>query len=661
MKAIKRSTTLFFAFVIVLILIPITSVKATITDIKIVSETKVTAKQAEQWAKSKGATDAFINLAKLYWKYSPEHGNVNPAVAYVQAAKETGYGKFGGVINESYHNPCGLKISAGGLDNDPNAHQKFNTWDEGVQAHLDHLALYAGVDGYPRSDSYDPRDFITIKGTVVTVNALGGKWAPSLTYGEEVNQLYNDLLVSAGIVSKSDNDTSKNSGSDNDSGKTVGTDKPQTNTTVPSGMEATKPIPASPDGSKGISSSIGWRFENGNWYYYNSDGSKVTGWIKPDSNWYYLYSDGSMAKGWSLLRGKWYYFKSSGAMQLGWIKDSNKWYYLQGDGSMITGFNLIDGRKYFLDSSGAMKTGWVSISGQWYYFNSDGSMLTGWIKPDGSWYYLYSNGVMATNWLQLNGTWYYLRSNGTMATGWILSGNAYYYLLPVSGAMAKNTVINGWQIGEDGKRGDRMPGSTNGKVIVIDPGHNFGGDDGAYSTNNGITYSERDLNMQVADKLKEKLEANGYTVIMTRKSSDREVLEVNQSLTNRVNIANNSKADLFISLHHNSADAESARGVEVYYSSKSQDESFGGGYSYDRLSKSMNVASSIASSLTNNTGAINRGAKDGNLFVCRNTTMPAVLVELGFITNTDEAKKCADSSYQDVEATAIANAVSTII
>lgn len=661
MKAIKRSTTLFFAFVIVLILIPITSVKAAITDIKIVSETKVTAKQAEQWAKSKGATDEFINLAKLYWKYSPEHGNVNPAVAYVQAAKETGYGKFGGVINESYHNPCGLKTRTGGSDNDPNVHQKFNTWDEGVQAHLDHLALYAGAAGYPRSDSYDPRDFITIKGTVVTVNALGGKWAPSLTYGEEVNQLYNDLLVSAGIVSKSDNDASKNSGSDNDSGKTVGTDKPQTNTTAPTGMEATKPIPASPDGSKGISSSIGWRFENGNWYYYNSDGSKVTGWIKPDGNWYYLYSDGSMAKGWSLLRGKWYYFKSSGAMQLGWIKDSNKWYYLQGDGSMITGFNLIDGRKYFLDSSGAMKTGWVSTSGQWYYFNTDGSMLTGWIKPDGSWYYLYSNGVMATNWLQLNGTWYYLRSNGTMATGWILSGNAYYYLLPVSGAMAKNTVINGWQIGEDGKRGDRMPGSTNGKVIVIDPGHNFGGDDGAYSTNGGITYSERDLNMQVADKLKEKLEANGYTVIMTRKSSDREVLGVTQSLTNRVNIANNSRADIFISLHHNSADAESARGVEVYYSSRSQDESFGGGYSYDRLSKSMNMASSIASSLTNSTGAINRGAKDGNLFVCRNTTMPAVLVELGFITNTDEARKCADSSYQDVEATAIANAVSTII
>lgn len=154
-------------------------------------------------------------------------------MAYVQAAKETGYGKFGGVINESYHNPCGLKISAGGLDNDPNAHQKFNTWDEGVQAHLDHLALYAGAEGYPRSDSYDPRDFITIKGTVVTVNALGGKWAPSLTYGEEVNKLYNDLLISAGIVSKSDNDTSKNSGSDKDSGKTVGTDKPQTNTTVP--------------------------------------------------------------------------------------------------------------------------------------------------------------------------------------------------------------------------------------------------------------------------------------------------------------------------------------------------------------------------------------------------------------------------------------------
>ena len=278
-----------------------------------------------------------------------------------------------------------------------------------------------------------------------------------------------------------------------------------------------------------------------------------------------------MAKGWLKDSGKWYYLKSSGAMQIGWLKDSGKWYYLQGDGSMVTGFKLIDGSKYFLDVSGAMRTGWFEISGQWYYFNTGGNMLTGWIKPNGSWYYLHSNGVMAKGLLNLDGNTYYLKSNGSMATGWISDGGNTYYFNPGSGLMAKDTVINGWKIDADGIRGDKVAGSTSGKTIVIDPGHNFGGDDGAYATNNGITYAERDLNMQVAVKLKSKLEAQGYKVIMTRNASDRETASVTESLTNRVNIANNAGADLFISLHHNAASA-AATGVEVYYSSRAQDE-----------------------------------------------------------------------------------------
>ena len=328
MKAIKRLTTFLFAFAIVLVLIPITNVQAAITDIKIISETEVTAKQAEQWAKSKGATDTFIGLAELYWKYAPEHGNVNPAIAYVQAAKETGYGNFGGVLDESYKNPCGMKTVVGGADTDPNAHQRFNTWDEGVQAHLDHLALYAGATGYPRSNTYDPRHFVTIKGNAVTVNALGGKWAPSLTYGEEINKSYNDLLVSAGIVSKPKTETDASKVADNASktseatnsstntttgsnsstnttntGSTSATDKSQTNTTAPTGVQATEPIKITTDNSTNISSSIGWKLEGGQWYYYKSNGIKATGWIKPDNNWYYLYSDGAMAKGW--LKDRW--------------------------------------------------------------------------------------------------------------------------------------------------------------------------------------------------------------------------------------------------------------------------------------------------------------------------------------------------------------------
>jgi N-acetylmuramoyl-L-alanine amidase len=666
LKTIKRLTTFLFAFAIALVLMPVAGAQASATDIKIISDTEVTAKQAEQWAKSKGATDTFVSLAELYWMYAPEHGNINPAIAYIQSAKETGYGKFGGVLDESYHNTCGLKTTSGGSDTDPNAHQKFNTWDEGVQAQLDHLALYAGADGYPRSNTYDPRHFVTIKGTVITVNALGGKWAPNLTYGEEINKLYNDLLIASGIVSEAEIDKTSNgtttatTNTTNESKDTTLNNNSQ-GSVIPTAVQATEPIAKVTSSNINTTSSIGWRLEDGEWYYYLSNNTKATGWINPDNNWYYLYSDGAMAKGWVNVGGKWYYLKSSGFMQLGWLKDNDKWYFLQGDGSMVIGLKLIDGKKYFLDSNGVMRTGWFTIGGQWYYFNSSGDMLTGWIKPSGTWCYLYSNGIMATGWAKINGNWYYFRSNGAMGTGWILDGNSYYYLQPGTGIMAKDTTVDSWKIGPDGKRGERIPGSTSGKVVVIDPGHNFGGDDGAYSTHNGITYSERDLNMQVSDKLKAKLEAQGYTVIMTRDSGDREKIGVTESLTNRVNIANEAGADLFISLHHNAAEAESANGVEVYYSSKPQDTNFGGGYSDTRLSESRSIASSIASSLTSATGAINRGARDGNLFVLRNTTMPAVLVELGFITNANEAAKCSNSSYQDKEASRIADAIASAI
>lgn len=671
MKTNKRMTAFLLAFAIVLSLVPSTSVQASTTDVKIISETEVTAKQAEEWAESKGATDTFIDLAELYWEYASEHGDVNPGIAYVQAAKETGYGKFGGVLDESYKNPCGMKTSAGGDDYDPNAHQRFNSWDEGVKAHLDHLALYAGAKGYPRSNTYDPRHFATIKGKAPTVNTLGGNWAPSSTYGEEVNKLYNDLLKSAGIEVEpddSDIDDDQNGDAGSDSGtSSPEVDKPQT-PSGPQGPEASEPVQKPSDNSTNISSSIGWKSENGEWYYYKSDGSKATGWIKPDSNWYYLYSNGQMATGWINLSGTWYYLNpisngSRGAMHIGWLKDGAKWYYLQGDGAMVTGLKLINGKKYFLDVSGAMRIGWFQISGYWYYFDSDGSMVSGWIRPDGNWYYLYSNGIMATGWVKLGSDWYHLKSNGAMSTGWLLDGNDYYYLNPSSGVMMKDTVVDGWKIGSDGKRGDKIDNSNkpdgSKKLIVIDPGHNFGGDDGAYATHNGVTYSERDLNMQLGVKLKAKLEAKGYQVIMTRNEFDRETLGVTQSLTNRVNMANNFGADFFVSLHHNSASAASANGVETYYSTNAQDSSFGGAYSDSKISKSRNMAVSINNSIVNRTGATDRGAKTGNLFVCRNTKMPSVLIEFGFITNYAEALRLADSAKQDISTSAVADAIAS--
>ncbi|MBE6049645.1 MAG: N-acetylmuramoyl-L-alanine amidase [Clostridium sp.] len=195
------------------------------------------------------------------------------------------------------------------------------------------------------------------------------------------------------------------------------------------------------------------------------------------------------------------------------------------------------------------------------------------------------------------------------------------------------------------------------KLIVIDPGHNHGGDDGAYATHNGVTYSERDINMDIAMKTKASLESIGYRVVLTRMPADREYLGVSESLTNRVNLANNLKADLFISIHQNSFSSESANGTEVYYTTTSNDSKFP--ESSDRNYK-LSASKSLASRITNNISSIgftNRGAKDGNLFVVRNTTMPAVLVECGFISNLKDVTNLTNSVIQERIASAIANSV----
>lgn len=145
--------------------------------------------QAKQWAKNKGATETFIGLADLYWELYESRGKVNPIVAYAQAALETGYGKFGGVVDESYKNPCGMKKSKGGDDSSVAAHTKFNTWADGVSAHLDHLALYADANGYPRSDTKDTRHFPYLLGTVKYVEELSGKWATTQDYGLKIIEL----------------------------------------------------------------------------------------------------------------------------------------------------------------------------------------------------------------------------------------------------------------------------------------------------------------------------------------------------------------------------------------------------------------------------------------------------------------------------------------
>lgn len=160
------------------------------TDVKtnIINEPLEDKNQAKQWAKNRGATSTFIGLADLYWKLYKECGGVNPTVAYTQAALETGYGKFREGVKEEFKNPCGLKTSIS-----TETHAKFDTWTKGVQAHLDHLALYAGASGYPKLNSVDPKHFQYLMGICRYVEELGGKWVPSLDYGMKIIELMNEI------------------------------------------------------------------------------------------------------------------------------------------------------------------------------------------------------------------------------------------------------------------------------------------------------------------------------------------------------------------------------------------------------------------------------------------------------------------------------------
>lgn len=116
-----------------------------------------------------------------------------------------------------------------------------------------------------------------------------------------------------------------------------------------------------------------------------------------------------------------------------WISINGKWQYHDALGNSLM-------NTWFYDKN----------SGKKYYLQDDGYMATGWIYNNGAWYYLDASGAMQTGWKQIGPAWYYLDNDGKMKTGWIkdISGN-YYYLYP-SGAMATDTNINGYRIGENG-------------------------------------------------------------------------------------------------------------------------------------------------------------------------------------------------------------------
>ena len=168
--------------------------------------------------------------------------------------------------------------------------------------------------------------------------------------------------------------------------------------------------------------------------------------------------------------------------------------------------------------------------------------------------------------------------------------------------------------------------------VVIDPGHG-GPDPGAVGIN-GLR--ETDVVLDVSLQVAQLLQAKGVEVLLTRTS------EVDVDLPPRVALANNSRADLFLSIHANalSMSRPDVNGVETFYFESSQSR---------RLAQA--VQDQI---LAISPGSPDRGARPGRFFVIRRSAMPAALAEMGFVTGEIDAPRLADPAFRRRLAVAIA-------
>ncbi|MCX5710937.1 MAG: N-acetylmuramoyl-L-alanine amidase [Candidatus Omnitrophica bacterium] len=217
---------------------------------------------------------------------------------------------------------------------------------------------------------------------------------------------------------------------------------------------------------------------------------------------------------------------------------------------------------------------------------------------------------------------------------------------------------------------------TNIKKVVIDAGH--GGNDPGTTGRTGLR--EKDVNLDLAKRLGNLFKAQGVAVVYTR-SSDRFI-----PLAGRVDIANRSGADLFISVHSNANRVRSLNGFEVYYIAGSVNDNtraqsaarsaqldlegadFAGRsldlrttlwdmiYTYNRA-ESIELSRSICRAMGNDLDTRVIGVKGARYYVLKGARMPAVLIEVGFLSNSNEERMLKNGFYRQKVAEAIMEGV----
>lgn len=179
---------------------------------------------------------------------------------------------------------------------------------------------------------------------------------------------------------------------------------------------------------------------------------------------------------------------------------------------------------------------------------------------------------------------------------------------------------------------------TEGKTVIIDAGH--GAPDGGAVGDTGVL--EKDLNLSVAKILQKFFESNGTNVLLTR-SDDNGIYDVSGSIKNkkvsdiknREEFINSSDADLFVSIHMNKFPQKIYSGPQVFYSANNEQS--------ELLAKCIQT-SMISALNPENKREIKKA--DGSIYLLKKVHLPAVLVECGFLSNSNEEKMLIDKKYQ---------------
>ena len=225
----------------------------------------------------------------------------------------------------------------------------------------------------------------------------------------------------------------------------------------------------------------------------------------------------------------------------------------------------------------------------------------------------------------------------------------------------------------------------NQSIIVIDPGH--GGKDSGAIGKKGSKVTriyEKDIVLSISRMVYDKLKASGYKKIYLTRNNDKYI-----ELTKRTAFANDKKADLFISIHANASESKKTQGIETYFLSpaRSARAKKAAERENDRVVQSLNFSSKnifldvlnkskiLASNklaidihknvkyniLKQYKKSIDHGVRSGPFWILVGSQMPSVLVEVGYVTSAQEAKRLKSISYQNSIATGIADGITNYL